>query len=188
MVAFVDVFDETLLTDLLVTGVSAAVASLFQEFPTDNFYYCSLITTGDVVPPSLAVWSHEALAAEAAKLPDPKHRAWLKWSWADSPFYPYGEVHLRPARDLLLSWPRPQPATSADALLACDLKLRAFEAAMLRVDRSGIFGTGLARRRIVLGVEVAPPDWTNAERIRRLNPPEAIVEWLLEAAEPPPPL
>ncbi len=171
------------LVDILAEGVSRAVGSLFQEFHDHEFYYCSLITTGDAAPPGLAAWSRQALAEAMAKELDVQLRQWLKWSYADSPFYPYGEVYLPPARDLLLSWPRP-PAGTADAVSECNAKLLAMEEAMSRVERSGVFGAGDRRSRIVVGVEVMPPDFSNVERMRRLNPVEALTDWLAEAAEP----
>ena len=36
----------------------------------------------------------------------------------------------------------------------------------------------------MINVEVVPPDHTNTERAIRLNPPEAITQWLADAAEP----
>jgi hypothetical protein len=62
-------------------------------------------------------------------------------------------------------------------------RLDAMEAGMAQLDREGLFGEGAERAGIVINVEVMPPDRTNVERARRLNPPEALVEWLSEAAE-----
>ncbi len=36
---------------------------------------------------------------------------------------------------------------------------------------------------VVLAVEVMPPDFTNTERVLRMNPPDAVRVWLREAAE-----
>jgi hypothetical protein len=58
--------------------------------------------------------------------------------------------------------------------------MQAMENAMIRLDREGAFGTGEARNKMVVLVEVMPPDWTNTERAKRMNPPEALIEWLAE--------
>jgi HD-like signal output (HDOD) protein len=57
------------------------------------------------------------------------------------------------------------------------------ESAVGRLDSEGTFGTGLERLGIVVLVEVMPPDHTNTERALRLNPREALTEWLNDAAE-----
>ena len=56
-------------------------------------------------------------------------------------------------------------------------------AAMERLEREGLFGRGRKRAGILVNVEWFPPDHTNVERAHRLNPPEAMVDWLREAAE-----
>src|SRR5262249_51071066 len=59
-----------------------------------------------------------------------------------------------------------------------DFRFSAMEEAMARLDQAGLFGTGAQRANIVINVEVMPPDHTNVERARRLNPPEALIDWL----------
>ena len=54
---------------------------------------------------------------------------------------------------------------------------------MHNLDNEGIFGTGEKRLGIVINAEFMPPDYTNTERALRLNPKEAIQEWLDEIAE-----
>lgn len=58
------------------------------------------------------------------------------------------------------------------------------ESAIVKLDRKGVFGHGGDRERIVVNVEVMPPDFTNTQRAVRLNPPEAVRTWIDEAAEP----
>jgi hypothetical protein len=57
------------------------------------------------------------------------------------------------------------------------------EAALSEADAAGTFGSGIEREQIVINVEVMPPDHSNTERAIRLNPPAALTEWLVEAAE-----
>ncbi len=44
------------------------------------------------------------------------------------------------------------------------------EKAMVRLDATSIFGKGNERESIYINVEVIPPDHTNTERAKRLNP------------------
>jgi Domain of unknown function (DUF4303) len=57
------------------------------------------------------------------------------------------------------------------------------EQAMAVLDREGFFGKGDARSAVVINAEVMPPDYGNTERGLRLNPKEALTEWLGEIAE-----
>jgi hypothetical protein len=64
-----------------------------------------------------------------------------------------------------------------------ELRLNVMEAALAELDAEGLFGIGPERDQVVVLVEVMPPDYTNTERARRLNPPSALETWLREAAE-----
>jgi hypothetical protein len=64
-----------------------------------------------------------------------------------------------------------------------ELRLRAMERALARLDAEGVFGTGARRHRLVINAEVMPPDFTNTERALRLNPEESLKDWLAECAE-----
>ncbi|GAA2605054.1 hypothetical protein GCM10010399_40130 [Dactylosporangium fulvum] len=159
------------LADAVVAATRTAVTELFQRYPTHRFYYLSLITTGEVHPPCLSAWSHEALHAVGD---DPD----LRWSYADSPFNLFGAQHFAKVRRLC-------EGRGADTDAEADLRLRAMESAMSRLDREGLFGRGAARDGVVVNVEVMPPDFTNTERALRLNPPQALTGWLAEAAADP---
>ena len=54
---------------------------------------------------------------------------------------------------------------------------------MAKVDAEGLFGAGRERLGIVVNAVVMPPDHSNVVRATRLNPKEALDEWLQEAAE-----
>lgn len=85
------------LTDAIADATRRAVADLFREHPED-FYYCSLITTGEAHPPVLAAWSRGALTA-AAEAADADDARWgLKWSYADSPYFGFGDAHFGEVR------------------------------------------------------------------------------------------
>jgi hypothetical protein len=173
------------LTDAIADAARTAFTKLFRDHP-ENFYYCSLITNGKAHPPILAAWSWEALDAAVAGTADPSDARWgLKWSYADSPYLCYCDAHFGRVR--ILFELRPQIGTgmtAEDWTTEYNLRLRAMERAMARLDMEGIFGTGETRLRVVINAEVMPPDYTNTERAVRLNPAGALLEWLIECAEP----
>lgn len=169
---------------VIYTSVKAAATSLLKN--GEHFYYFSLVTSGEAHPPTLSAWSWDALERTAATDPNPEAaRLDLKWSYADSPYFGYGEKEFfapviaafadRPV--MRYDWPPGMWRTEYEYRLA------AMEEAVRRADADGVFGTGPERDKIAVLVEVMPPDSTNADRARRLNPPTAIARWLEEAAE-----
>ena len=175
------------LTDAIADATRRAVTDLFREH-SEEFYYLSLITYGEATPPFLSAWSREALDAAVARAAAPDDARWgLKWCYSSSPYCFYGEAHFGEVRRFFGL--RPDMAAYVNDAKAWDaeyeVRLRAMERALARVDGEGVFGTGSARFRIVINVEVMPPDSTNTWRAFRLNPPwGAFQEWLEEAAEP----
>lgn len=173
------------LADSIAGASRAAILQLFKEHRDHHFYYCSLITTGEGHAPALCAWSNEALAAVATDAGlSPEAVGELKWSYADSPFYCFGAHHFESVDRQFALRPPPDLNSSGDFLSEVGLRLNAMEAAMARLDREGLFGSGSKRHSIVINVEVMPPDHTNTARALRLNPPEALVQWLAEVAEP----
>jgi hypothetical protein len=176
--------DRSELVDAVAAATSAAVKELFRTHPKDHFYYCSLITTGEALPPNLVAWSSEALDAAASQYPDAGNARFnLKWSYADSPFYCFGEEHFDEVRRLFRALGRLDFNDARAWQAGYDFKMSVMEQALARVDAAGLFGTGAQRASIVINVEVMPPDHSNVERALRLNPPEALTHWLNEAAE-----
>jgi hypothetical protein len=171
------------LTDAIANAARQAFSTLFSNCP-GSYYYCTLVTTGEALPPTISAWSHEALATAAVRLDRTREIQSIKWSYADSPHFNYGKEHFNEVRRLFLERPALNHETREDDWSTeYTLRLDAMEAAMARLDKEGIFGRGAARNKVVILVEVMPPDHTNAERARRLNPPEALTEWIPEAAE-----
>jgi len=154
-------------------ATETAVKELFNS-TNENFYYCCLITSGEAHSPILSAWSVEAL--EEIFKNDPEAGA-LKWSYADSPYCFFGETHFTPVQQLFLS--RPSLDSSKTEF---HTRITAMENALKELDSKGLFGKGTNRNKIYINVEVVPPDYTNTERARRLNPPAAIKLWLQEAA------
>ncbi len=175
---------EHTLADVIETATRRAVTALFREHP-EHFYYLSLITTGEAHPPFLAAWSVEALETAVRGQADMSQaRQNLRWSYAESPYMCYGEHLFAEVNRLFSLRPQVSVVTAEEEWMReYEIRVRAMETAMKRLDQQGLFGVGLARVAIVINIEVMPPDFTNTERARRLNPPEALVEWIKEAAE-----
>jgi hypothetical protein len=173
------------LVDAIAAAARSAIAALFREHPGEHFYYCALVTSGEAIAPSLTAWSKEALDAAVSQCgDDPSARAELKWSYADSPYYCYGDENFSEVRRLFDAFSVPD-ASDEDAWRASyTLRMSAMEDALARLDQSGLFGTGSRRAGIVINVESMPPDHTNVERALRMNPRAALEDWLREAAEP----
>lgn len=172
------------LAHALADAARIAVSELFREYPAHRFYYCSLITTGEGHTPFLTAWSKEKLEeAVFDKGGDSELARELIWSYVDSPFFCFGEHHFNEVKQLLISRSDTGDRDSTNDLAEVDLRLDAMESAMAMLDAEGLFGTGVKRFGIFINAEVMPPDSTNVARARRLNPPEALEDWLDEAAE-----
>jgi hypothetical protein len=171
------------LTDTIAEATRNAVVRLFREHP-GHFYYCSLITTGEANAPFLSAWSEESLdATTTAQADAASARHAIKWSYADSPFCDFASEQFEAVRALFLQRPVLDPSDEMRWMAEWQLRVDAMEAAMARLDAEGVFGRGQERARIVINVEVMPPDHTNTERAIRLNPRAALENWLKEAAE-----
>src|SRR5215813_3776386 len=86
------------LIDAIETAAERAISALFDEHP-EHFYYCSLMTTGEASAPVLTAWSEEALDRAVAEL-GLEEREVLRWSFADSPYFCYGEEHFNEVQRL----------------------------------------------------------------------------------------
>lgn len=166
----------------IADATRAAIARLFKAHP-ERFYCIALLTTGEAHRPCLAACSHEALVAMTSGMP-PQDAEAVKWSFADSPYYAFADDCFDDVERLFALRPRLDPFGTQGAWQEeCDFRIGAMERAIARLDREGVFGAGDRRNRLVVNVEVVPPDAGNAERAKRLNPPVALRDWLDEAAE-----
>ncbi|ROJ30453.1 DUF4303 domain-containing protein [Morganella morganii] len=179
-----DFISEYELSDEIEKAAGLAFFDLFkkQEF----FYYCSLITTGNALPPVIVAWSYEALERYMKNNHfDDSEKEFIKWSYADSPYLNYGEKYMAPLAELFNHRPMMDVNMSNEEWKKeFDLRLGAMETAMSNLDSIGVFGEGERRKKIVINVEVMPPDFENTLRAMRLNPKESLCEWLSEIAEP----
>ena len=128
------------LESAIANATRAAVSALFREYADHHFYYCLLVTTGEAHCPCLAAWSRESLAAAAAASTDPNAERDLKWSYADSPFYCYGDHFFVSLRRLFDARP---PVHFSNPTWAREYELRL--AAMERASRSSMSRVCLGR-------------------------------------------
>ena len=178
-----DIPTEAELVNAIADAARSAITRLFGEHP-ESFYYCTLITTGEALAPFLCAWSREQLNKAIAAHDDPDNALrYLKWSYADTPYFAWGFDEFATVRKLFEARPAMDCEDDVQWANEYELRLRAMEVAMARLDSEGLFGQSPKRHEIVVLVEVMPPDYTNTQRAYRLNPIEALGEWLVEAAE-----
>ena len=173
---------EEMLVELIQNATQKALSKLFEEHK-EKFYYCSLITTGEGLCPIISAWSYEALEREASKEEDVEDaKFYLKWSYGETPYFAYGEEYFEDVNKVFIE--RMETLTTRKQIeKEVQLRINAMERVMYNLDKIGMFGTGEKRLEIVINAEFMPPDYTNTERALRLNPKEALNEWLEEIAE-----
>jgi hypothetical protein len=174
------------LIDAIELATRQAVNELFAQH-AEQFYYLTLITGGEALSPVLSAWSVEALERAISIAADKDEARFnLEWCYASSPYFCFGEEYFREVERLFDLRPdidsfKDDSEESWQA--EYELRLGAMEEALARLDRTGMFGIGEARNRIVVNAEVMPPDYSNTVRAQRLNPPAAIRDWLIHVAE-----
>ncbi|AUH66294.1 DUF4303 domain-containing protein [Paracoccus zhejiangensis] len=173
------------LANLIATAARTTLSRLFEEHPED-FYYCTLITTAEGLPPAPSAWSWQALDRVSAAQPDPeKAKPLLKWSYSESPYWLFGDEAFEPVRRRFAELVDPHSLpTEGEFVREVNHRLAEMEKAMKMLDDEGLFGVGARREGMVVLVEVMPPDEGNTERALRLNSPGPAIEtWLDEAGE-----
>ncbi|MDQ7774927.1 MAG: DUF4303 domain-containing protein [Paracoccus aminovorans] len=173
------------LSRLIADAARAAFSELFLD-TREDFYYCTLVTTGDGLAPYPSAWSWQALDRVTAGARNPETRmALLKWSYSDSPYWLFGQEYFDEVARAFSEMANPHELKNADEYRQeLERRLSATEAAMALLDAERLFGTGELRAETVILAEVIPPDCSNSERALRLNRPgPALDAWLEEAAE-----
>lgn len=133
--------------------------------------------------PIITAWSEEALERMAQGKADiEEEKYYLKWSYDESPYFAYGEEYFENVKKTFTERER-KINTEKEKDEEIELRINSMEKVMHNLDEEGLFGTGKQRLKIVINAEVMPPDFTNTERALRLNPKEALSEWLVEMAE-----
>lgn len=165
-------------------AASKSFISLFEN--KEEYYYCTLVTTGEGFAPIVSAWSWDALQRESEREEDPEdYREMVKWSYSDSPYYNFGEEYFDKVRELFSKRPAIQDLNLSAWNKELNIRLKAMEQAMKKLDERGIFKLNQSRDQICILVEVMPPERITTEIALRLNNPKSIAmkEWLEEAAE-----
>ena len=165
----------------MVNAIADATKNAFQSLcreRKEKFYYVTLITTGEGHAPFLSAWSEEAFERADSDLD-------IRWSYSDSPYAGYGATFFADVRQLFLKRPSMDyMGPEKDWLDELHFRLDTMEDAMIELDRNGLFGRGVQRNKIIIAVELMPPDSSNSDRVCRLNPAsELLNQWLREAGE-----
>ncbi len=130
---------------------------LFREHPGD-YYYFTLIMSGEAPPPFVSALSGEALDAAVAA---GARRDSIEWDYASSPYLDYGSLEFAEVRRLFLDRENTRDVASEseeEALAECDLRMSACEAALAALDSDGLFGSGQDRNRIVVASTIYSSD------------------------------
>ncbi len=173
---------DEILVEIIQKATQKALSKLFEEH-NEKFYYCSLITTGEGLCPIVSAWSEEALERVANEEDDVEEaKYYLKWSYDETPYFAYGEEYFEDVNRVFLERMR-KLTTEKEKDREIRLRINSMERVMHNLDIKGMFGRGEQRLGIVINVEFMPPDFTNTERALRLNPRDALTEWLEEIAE-----
>lgn len=173
---------DEMLVEIIQNATQKALSKLFAEHK-EKFYYCSLITTGEGLCPIISAWSIEALERVASEEDDVEEaKYYLKWSYDETPYFAYGEEYFEDVNKVFLERMRAL-TTGQEKDKEIQLRINSMERVMRNLDMNGMFGNGEERLGIVINAEFMPPDYTNTERALRLNPREALNEWLEEIAE-----
>lgn len=173
--------DETLV-EVIQKAAYKAFNELFKKHK-ERFYYCSLITTGEGACPIISAWSEEALERAANEEDDVEEaKYYLKWSYEETPYFAYGEEYFEEVKEVFLER-MSKITTETERDEEIQLRINAMERVMHNLDEMGMFGQDEERLGIVINAEFMPPDYTNTERALRLNPREALDEWIEEIAE-----
>jgi hypothetical protein len=108
----------------------------------------------------------------------------LKWSYADSPYLDFGSGHFSKVKEAFQLRPAMSHNMSNDEWnREYQARLTAMEQAMKRLDQDDFFSKTQKRDSLLINVEVVPTDHENTLRAIRLNPPQALTEWLAFVAE-----
>ncbi len=186
------------LVNIIEDATRKAFEKLFKDYD-ENFYYCSLLTTGEGLCPVISAFSEEALDREVLNIIKTniekdieEEKKYLRWSYADSPYYAYGyEEYFLEIKDILIKRKevikKNRSEKKVDEMLDNEINLiiNSMEKAMSNLDKEGLFGKGENRNNVFIAVEFMPPDPTNIIRAIRLNKEEnkEFKHWFKEEAE-----
>ncbi len=157
----------------LLEAAEKSFRSLFKEH-NEHFYYCTLVMI-EVGTPCISALSYEVLEKLAAASDDYDNAySQLKWSYADSPYCGFGyDEYFGDAAKMF---------EQCFDNINCDENeisrwLDSMEEVMRILDGKGLFGMGKERSRVFINAEIMPPEASNFDRAKRLNPFDVYNEW-----------
>ena len=176
---------EKQLKESIKSACKEVISSLFNK--NEAFYYLALITDGEAHCPFLSAWSHEALSTFLTEKKielDSDDVLDVKWFYGYSPYCFFDNETFNNVKELFKTRPQMDEKMSSEEWNSeFNLRISAMENALKELDEESLFGQNEERDKIMINVEVMPPDETNTARAIRLNPHKAIEEWLKEIAE-----
>lgn len=156
------------LTEAILIAAKKSFLSLFEN--DEQYYYCTLLTTGEGPFPVISAWSYEALQRETCQASDPQEeKELIKWSYADSPYYNYGENNFEIVKAILSERPNIDELEIEEWDRELGLRLLSMELAMKKIDEDGVFSLNQPRESVLIVAELMTPDKINAEIASRLN-------------------
>lgn len=172
----------------LVAAFEVALRTSFsslQKSYNEQFYYYAFILDSGLYP-YISAWSYEALEKSISKnkISD-KDKVWWKWDCNDSPYIVYGyDEFFGEAKKLL---DVRGEGLSMEVLFGDEWNIRksSMEEALKRLDRTGFFGIDNERKKVVINVEIVPPDGSEYYSALRLNPKSPLLLDYLEYCEQP---
>ncbi|MDE6566497.1 MAG: DUF4303 domain-containing protein [Lachnospiraceae bacterium] len=173
------------LVEILVKAAGNAFSSLKENHKEQFYYYAFIFDEG--LHPYISAWSYEALDQSIIdnEITDEEEKSWWKWDYSDSPYAVYGYDEFFQEVEELLD--KRASGLSDDELydIEWEVRVESMEEAMKRLDQSGLFGIGAERKKVVINVEIAPPDGSEYDRALRLNPDSSLLSEYLENCEEP---
>lgn len=163
-----DVTFETLVS-AITDATRKTLAEIFEG--GERFYYFALITnSGSPTCPVISAWSWEAF--------EKTNNEYLKWEWADSPYYDCGEEYFKTVREIFNQLPDLGVAND-EALweIQFHFRVNAMVEALKRLDDEGLFAKNQPRKDIFVNVEMTD-GYENIKRALQINEEAIVKEYL----------
>jgi hypothetical protein len=174
--------------DTLLAEIRSAWLSLRKDHPSEHFYAFGLYTAPLAEYLMVTASTEEGLSAVTQQYLENKGgdptltRATLRFSPCDSPLHEGGQSLLPLSDSLRTAGPDPYDDTE-EAHAAVSLVFDVAVEVLRQLDHENVFGTGLERERLVLGIWIGDQsDEEQIEFIRKLNP-ESVVHRFAQELE-----
>ena len=162
--------------ELLLEAVKNSFSKLFSD-NKEHFYYCTLVMA-ECGCPYISAWSEEAFERKVQNIPADEAE-YYRWSYADSPYcaYGYDEYFGEVSREY---WKSLDGLDDEEYCLKIDEWMNIMERVMSVLDSQGLFALNQKREDVFINAEYMPPEESDIERGRRLNPRNIFEKWYSE--------